>query len=71
MPHRRAAPYRAAQTVHFFLPLPFALVVDPFETTLLAREVDAEAGEALPLTASSCLFCNTLAFNPYVDRVLS
>jgi hypothetical protein len=41
---------------YFFLPLPFAFVAEPFEATLLAREVDADAGDALLLTASNCLF---------------
>jgi hypothetical protein len=41
---------------YFFLPLPFAFVAEPFEATLLARDVDADAGDALLLTASSCLF---------------
>jgi hypothetical protein len=50
-----------ATSFYFFFPLPFALVADPFDATLLARDVDADAGEALPLTASSCLFYNILA----------
>jgi hypothetical protein len=41
---------------YFFLPLPFDFVAEPFEATLLAREVDADAGDALLLTASNCLF---------------
>ena len=39
---------------YFFLPLALPLPAEPVEVTLLARDV---AGEALPLTVSSCLFC--------------
>jgi hypothetical protein len=49
-----------AASFYFFLPLPFALVAEPFDATLLARDVEADAGEALPLTASSCLFYHML-----------
>ena len=50
-------PYSRDPTLlYFFLPLPLALVADPFEATLLALDVEADAGDALPLTASSCLF---------------
>jgi hypothetical protein len=48
--------YQPDLAFYFFLPLPFAFVAEPFEATLLARDVDADAGDALLLTASSCLF---------------
>lgn len=44
--------------IYFFLPFALLLVAEPFETTLLARDV---AGDALPLTVSSCLFWGLLA----------
>lgn len=45
---------------HFFLPFPLPLEIDPFEVTLVAREVCAVVVALLPLfTASSCLFCQS------------
>ena len=50
-------PHQLSKTDHrkfyFFLPLALPLPAEPVEVTLLARDV---AGEALPLTVSSCLF---------------
>lgn len=47
--------------VYFFLPRPLPLAgAGLFDTTLVARDVDAEAGEFLALTVSSCLFCGSL-----------
>lgn len=56
-PHH-AALLRSRNAQHyFFLPLPLPLVAEPLVATLLARDGVADAGEALPLTVSSCLFC--------------
>jgi len=43
--------------VYFFLPFALPLPALPMEATLLARDV---AGEALPFTVSSALFCSWL-----------
>src|SRR5690349_19583200 len=48
--------------IYFFFPLLLVLAgAEPFDTTLVAREVDAEAGEPFALTVSSCLFCEKVS----------
>lgn len=50
---------------YFFLPFALPLPVEAVEATLLARDV---AGEAFPLTVSSCLFYLSLAVGPKTQK---
>lgn len=63
----RATPSTSAnKKLYFFLPLPFGLAgAELLETTLVARDVEAEAESPLPFTLSSCLFCLALVDRPW------
>ena len=56
---------------YFFLPLPLLLVAEPLVATLLALDGVAEAGDALPLTVSSCLFCNHVSTYAVANRTIN